>query len=441
MARSEAGRAGRSPSSRHGRRSRLAAGCLRSPSCNSCPWPMSSSTPTRSRKSSRSSRRVSSRASATGFAIPGPSVPPARYSSSLWSRACRWWLSSTRPFRAAQKPTQFGYVAALLGLAIGVGYVSACVRGSDGGKWALGKIGYHIQPEGTIYSQTLYHMSDDATVLVELNDGRRIWACPRNGPFYKDDGISELYLLYPKCEDADGHWQPVGGPGMVYVHCPRSAPSCCSRSPRERHQKCCLRMRRSSRKCGRESKPSPASSSWAAIASCSLLARRGRNRRLTQTPRLAVPAPGCAGANVTSPVLRKRPSTAAPHRNGHRPVRSARCSKASASPTSAGPASHSAAALREEQSSRALNDWAAVPDGCVSLCSPRQITDWYCRTAGVTCPAGLAARRAKRDGRAERRRPYEAGRETRRLMISHSPPVICREGRTDELVGVVGYAR
>ena len=79
----------------------------------------------------------------------------------------------------------------------------------------LSKLGYRVQPEGTIYSQTLYHMSDDATVLVELKDGRRIWACARNGPYYGDDGISELYLRYPKFEDADGNWQPVGGPGPI----------------------------------------------------------------------------------------------------------------------------------------------------------------------------------------------------------------------------------
>jgi hypothetical protein len=27
---------------------------------------------------------------------------------------------------------------------------------------------------------------------------------PAYGPYYKEDGISELYLVYPKCEDAEG---------------------------------------------------------------------------------------------------------------------------------------------------------------------------------------------------------------------------------------------
>jgi hypothetical protein len=40
-----------------------------------------------------------------------------------------------------------------------------------------------------------------------------IWACPRSGPYYKDDGISELYLLYPQREDEDGIWSPSEGLG------------------------------------------------------------------------------------------------------------------------------------------------------------------------------------------------------------------------------------
>jgi hypothetical protein len=115
----------------------------------------------------------------------------------------------------AQKPTQFGYVALLLALAVSLGYGAASVRGSRPGKRALGKLGYRIQPEGSMYSQTLFHMSEPATVMVELKDGRRIWAYPRRGPYYKDDGINELYLVHPKCEDDRGNWQPVGGPGLI----------------------------------------------------------------------------------------------------------------------------------------------------------------------------------------------------------------------------------
>jgi hypothetical protein len=115
----------------------------------------------------------------------------------------------------AQRPTQVGYVAFLLVLAVGLGYATAYIRGSDRGKRALAKLGYRLQPEGSMYSQTLFHMSESATVMVELKDGRRIWAYPRRGPYYKDDGINELYLLYPKCEDEQGDWQSVGAPGLI----------------------------------------------------------------------------------------------------------------------------------------------------------------------------------------------------------------------------------
>jgi hypothetical protein len=114
-----------------------------------------------------------------------------------------------------QKATQLGYVVLLLGVAAILGYVAALIRGERWAKNALGKLGYRLEPEGSIFAQTLKHMSDDATVLVELKDGRRISGCPRNGPQSQDDGIRELYLVYPEALDGDGEWQPVGGPGVI----------------------------------------------------------------------------------------------------------------------------------------------------------------------------------------------------------------------------------
>jgi len=108
-----------------------------------------------------------------------------------------------------QQVTQFEYVAALLVLALAVGYAVALARGARSVERLLGRLGYRIQAEGSIYAQTLKHMSADATVLVELHDGRRIWGCPRSGPQNKEDGVAELYLVYP-CAEADGEWRPVG---------------------------------------------------------------------------------------------------------------------------------------------------------------------------------------------------------------------------------------
>jgi hypothetical protein len=59
-------------------------------------------------------------------------------------------------------------------------------------------------------------MSDDATVLVELKDGRCVTGYPRNGPQYQGDGINELCLVYPEVLDDDGASHPVpGGPGII----------------------------------------------------------------------------------------------------------------------------------------------------------------------------------------------------------------------------------
>jgi hypothetical protein len=114
-----------------------------------------------------------------------------------------------------QRPTELGYVLFLLGAALALGYLAALLRGWKPMRRALGSLGYRIEPEGTIYAQTLKHMSDDAGVLVELKDGRRVWGAPRSGPDSKDDGIAELYLVYPEVMGDDGDWHRAGAGVIV----------------------------------------------------------------------------------------------------------------------------------------------------------------------------------------------------------------------------------
>lgn len=114
-----------------------------------------------------------------------------------------------------QKATQLGYVTLLLALGWLVGYVAAQLHGRRLVQKVLAKLGYRLQPEGSIYAQTLKHMSPGGEVLVELKDGRRILGCPRNGPQYKDDGINELYLVYPKAQGENGGWEPIGAGFIV----------------------------------------------------------------------------------------------------------------------------------------------------------------------------------------------------------------------------------
>lgn len=121
----------------------------------------------------------------------------------------RWVLPGT------PKPTAVGYVAFLLALGFILGYFVAFLRGRDWVKNLLALLDYRIEPEGTIYAGLLRHMSDDATVTVERKDGRLIWGAPRRGPQHKDDGVAELYLVYPKEPGDDGGWVSMGAGVIV----------------------------------------------------------------------------------------------------------------------------------------------------------------------------------------------------------------------------------
>jgi hypothetical protein len=116
----------------------------------------------------------------------------------------------------AQHAMQFGYVALLLVSALALGYGASLLRGQHWMKRLLGALGYRLEAEGTIYAQTLKHMSPGGSVLVELKDGRRVWGCPRSGPQSKDDGVNELFLVYPEAQDgAGGDWVPVGPAAII----------------------------------------------------------------------------------------------------------------------------------------------------------------------------------------------------------------------------------
>jgi hypothetical protein len=107
-----------------------------------------------------------------------------------------------------------GYVAPLLVGSALAGYVAALLRGTGLAKKLLGALGYRYEPEGSIYAQTLKHLKPEGVVVVELKDGRRVSGCPRSGPQTKDDGIAELYLVYPEAEDDEQHWRSAGG-GLI----------------------------------------------------------------------------------------------------------------------------------------------------------------------------------------------------------------------------------
>jgi hypothetical protein len=91
-----------------------------------------------------------------------------------------------------QEPEELGYVAALLGVAAVVGYAGAYLRGRRFIRELLALVGYQLDPAGSIYSQTLALMGKDESVVLELQDGRRIWGSPRKGPQHKDRPRSRI---------------------------------------------------------------------------------------------------------------------------------------------------------------------------------------------------------------------------------------------------------
>jgi hypothetical protein len=79
----------------------------------------------------------------------------------------------------------------------------------------LGWLQYRSPPGGSIYAQTLKHMSAASPITVEFKDGRRLNGTPRSGPEFKDDGINELYLTHPEARTDDGEWVSVGAGVIV----------------------------------------------------------------------------------------------------------------------------------------------------------------------------------------------------------------------------------
>lgn len=118
-----------------------------------------------------------------------------------------------------QQATQLGYVALLLATGFLAGYCAAALRGTQWAKQFLATaFDFRLEPNGSIYSQTLAHMSAQATVLIELKDGRQVSGCPRNGPQSEGDGINELYLLYPEVPDLeDATSTPIPGTEGIIV--------------------------------------------------------------------------------------------------------------------------------------------------------------------------------------------------------------------------------
>jgi Family of unknown function (DUF6338) len=113
------------------------------------------------------------------------------------------------------KPTRTDYALPLTVGSFVLGYVVALIRGLGGTKWLLARLGYDLQPENSIYLQTLAKIGGKERVQVEMKNGRHIRGIPGAGPAAQDDGINELYLTHPEGPLGDGSWQSLGGAAIV----------------------------------------------------------------------------------------------------------------------------------------------------------------------------------------------------------------------------------
>ncbi len=94
--------------------------------------------------------------------------------------------------------SDLSYVALLLGPAFAAGYVAAWVRGHQEFKDLLATVGITLQPEGTIYAQTLQKMGDSDAVVIDFVSGKQLYGNVQRGPNFAADGVQELYVTYPR---------------------------------------------------------------------------------------------------------------------------------------------------------------------------------------------------------------------------------------------------
>lgn len=114
-------------------------------------------------------------------------------------------------------PTHWEYVAALLVPAVLLGYLAAALRSLGWVRRALGAIGLHHQPDGSLYALTMLQLPAAAPVTLELQDGRILSGTPRAGPSYAEDDVDELVLTNPAWRVQDGSWSVAGAGKAMLV--------------------------------------------------------------------------------------------------------------------------------------------------------------------------------------------------------------------------------
>lgn len=139
----------------------------------------------------------------------------------VWSVAASLPLVAVGNFVAGRlgvdvDPMEAGYVLLLLGVASLAGYGIAGARAIPRVRSALGRIGLHHQPDGSVYAVTMLAAPSDLVVVIETGDGRKVSGTPRFGPSFAEDGVDELVLTHPEWMTKEG-WSSDGAGAAVLL--------------------------------------------------------------------------------------------------------------------------------------------------------------------------------------------------------------------------------
>jgi hypothetical protein len=152
-----------------------------------------------------------------------PRDEPSTVNLLLWSVAASLPLVALGGLLAdalgiARSPTSWSYLVILLLPAALSGYAVAALRDRKRVRSLLGKLGLHHQPHGSLYAMTMLDPPAGAGVLVEFEDGRRLWGWPAAGPSSSEDGIEEIVITSPEWwSTVSGEWTGEGAGRAILV--------------------------------------------------------------------------------------------------------------------------------------------------------------------------------------------------------------------------------
>lgn len=112
-------------------------------------------------------------------------------------------------------PLRLGYVAALLGPALLLGYLVALIRSTPWIAQLRSRLRLYHEADASIYAMTLLALDKSKQVTISLKDGRQLCGVPAAGPSLAKDDVQELYLTYTRWKQPNGEWPKTTDSGMI----------------------------------------------------------------------------------------------------------------------------------------------------------------------------------------------------------------------------------